>query len=295
MLSNAGAQPERETLEAFRALAPDLAPRDLQDLMSYPFFALTKTKRIRPIDYHAGDITIRVEGSAEHGIATIWDADVLIWIASQLIEARDGGIPTSRRVVATPYEILRFVGKKTGGRDYRRLKAAFDRLQSTTVATSIRQPSSRRLHRFSWINEWKERASADGAPLGLELVIPDWFYASVLDPGRVLTVDRAYFRLQGGIDRWLYRLARKHAGRQADGWRFDLRHLHARSGSLARYADFAIDLRRIARAGSLPGYRMAIERSRRGAEILHLRAAPTERIDRTVAELAAKFRTVDKL
>ena len=31
-------QSERERLDAFRALAADLAPRDLQDLMSYPFF-----------------------------------------------------------------------------------------------------------------------------------------------------------------------------------------------------------------------------------------------------------------
>ena len=295
MLGAVRHQSEGEPLEAFRAFACDLAPRDLQDLMSYPFFSLTKTRRIRPIEYHAGDIAIRVEGSAEHGIATIWDADVLIWVTSQLIEARDAGIPTSRRVVATPYEILSFIGRGTSGRDYRRLKAAFDRLQSTTVATSIRQPQSRRLHRFSWINEWKERATPEGRPLGLELVVPDWFYASVLDSTLVLTIDRAYFRLAGGIERWVYRLARKHAGKQADGWRFDLRHLHARSGSLARYADFAVDLRRIARTGCLPGYRMAIERSRRGAEVLHVRAAPAERIERTVARLSAKFRVVDKL
>ncbi len=287
--------PEGEPLTAFRALAGDLAPRDLQDLMSYPFFSLTKAKRTRPIDYHAGDIAIRVEGTAEHGIASIWDADVLIWVASQIIEARDAGIATSRLLVATPYEILNFIGRGTSGRDYGRLKAAFDRLQSTTVATSIRQPVSRRLHRFSWINEWKETATAEGRPLGLELVVPDWFYASVLDSTLVLTIDRAYFRLAGGIERWLYRLARKHAGKQPDGWRFDLRHLHARSGSLARYSDFAIDLRRIVRIGSLPGYRLAIERSRHGAEVLHVRAAPAQRIDRTVAQLAAKFRVGDNL
>ena len=44
------------------------------------------------------------------------------------------------------------------------LKAALDRLQSTTIATSIRQPTERRLHRFSWINEWKERADGNGRP-----------------------------------------------------------------------------------------------------------------------------------
>ena len=295
MLGAVRHQSEGESLEAFRAFACDLAPRDLQDLMSYPFFSLTKTRRIRPIEYHAGDIAIRVEGSAEHGIATIWDADVLIWVTSQLIEARDAGIPTSRRVVATPYEILSFIGRGTSGRDYRRLKAAFDRLQSTTVATSIRQPSSRRLHRFSWINEWKERSTGEGRPLGLEVVVPDWFYATVLDSTLVLTIDRAYFRLPGGIERWLYRLARKHAGKQPDGWRFALRHLHARSGSLARYSDFAIDLRRIVRTGSLPGYRMVIERSRRGAEVLHVWAAPAQRIEQTVAQLAARFRAGGKL
>ena len=263
--------------------------------MSYPFFSLTKTKRIRPIDYHAGDVTIRVEGTTEHGLATIWDADVLIWAASQIIEARDAGIETSRLLVATPYEILNFAGRGTSGRDYLRLKAALDRLQSTSVATSIRMPSSRRLHRFSWLNEWKERSSGEGRPVGLELVVPDWFYATVLDSSRVLTLDRAYFRLTSGIARCLYRLARKHAGKQPDGWRFDFRHLHARSGSLARYADFAVDLRRIARSESLLGYRVDIERSRRGAEILHVRAAPTHRIDRTVSELAARFRVGDKL
>ena len=46
--------------------------------------------------------------------------------------------------------------------DYQRLKAALDRLQSTTVATSIRETTGRRLHRFSWINEWKELADASG-------------------------------------------------------------------------------------------------------------------------------------
>jgi plasmid replication initiation protein len=62
------------------------------------------------------------------------------------------------------------------------------------------------LHRFSWINKWKERADAHGHPLGLELIVPDWFYTVVLDDALVLTIDRAYFDLTGGLERWLYRL-----------------------------------------------------------------------------------------
>ena len=128
---------EREQLELFRALPGDLAPRDAQDLMAYPFFSLAKSHRSTPIDFRSGDVAIRVEAVPEHGMATIWDADVLIWAASQIVEARDAGLRTSRLMAATPYEILTFTGRGTSLRDYQRLKAALDRLQSTTVATSL--------------------------------------------------------------------------------------------------------------------------------------------------------------
>ena len=247
---------EREQLELFRALPGDLAPRDAQDLMAYPFFSLAKTPRTTPIDFRAGSITIRVEAVSEHGMATIWDADILIWAASQLVQARDRGRRTSRLMAATPYEILTFIGRGTGARDYHRLKAALDRLQSTTVATSIRQPTERRLHRFSWVNEWKEQADAHGRALGIELILPDWFYAAVLDDALVLTIDRAYFDLTGGLERWLYRLVRKHGGHQREGWRFDLAHLHAKSGSLSPFKRFTFELRDIVRRQPLPGYRL---------------------------------------
>jgi plasmid replication initiation protein len=115
---------EREQLQLFRALPGDLAPRDAQDLMAYPFFSLAKTHRTTPIDFRMKEIAIRVEAVAEYGMATIWDADVLIWAASQIVEARDAGLRTSRLMAARPREILTFVGRGTSARDYHRLKAA---------------------------------------------------------------------------------------------------------------------------------------------------------------------------
>lgn len=264
----------RTQLELFRALPGDLAPRDAQDLMAYPFFSLSKSKRLEPIDFRSGDVVIRVEAVPEHGMATIWDADVLIWAASQIVEARDHGLRTSRLMAATPYEILQFVGRGTSVRDYDRLKAALDRLQSTTVATTIRQPSERRRHRFSWVNEWKERVDARGRPLGLELIVPDWFYAAVMDDALVLTIDRAYFDLTGGLERWLYRLVRKHGGRQRSGWRFDFRHLHLKSGSLSPFKRFAFELRDIVRRQPLPGYALSIEIETSGRTLLAFERAP---------------------
>ncbi|TPL96883.1 hypothetical protein FJ960_25645 [Mesorhizobium sp. B2-3-11] len=169
-----------EPIGLFHARPGKMALRDAQDLMAWPFFSLAKSRRIRPIDFRMGEIAIRVEATVEHGMATIWDADILIWAASQIVDARDNGLRTSRMMAATPHEILTFVGRGTSAREYLLLKAALDRLQSTTVATSIRQATERWMHRFSWINEWKERTDHRGKPLGIELVLPDWFYAGIM-------------------------------------------------------------------------------------------------------------------
>lgn len=44
------------------------------------------------------------------------------------------------------------------------------------------------------------------------------------------------------------------------GWRFELRHLHLKSGSLQRYADFAVQVRLLVRRQSLPGYWLRVDR-----------------------------------
>ena len=91
----------------------------------------------------------------------------------------------------------------------------------------------------------------------------------MIEEALVLTIDRAYFALTGGIERWLYRLVRKHGGRQRTGWQFDFRHLHAKSGSMARFSDFALDLRRIAARQTLPGYRLTVTRAAGRSDTLH--------------------------
>ena len=242
--------------------------------MAYPFFSLSKSHRVAPIDFSAGKVSIRVEAVPDHGMATIWDADILIWAASQIVEARDTGLRTSRLMAATPYEILRFIGRGTSLRDYKRLKAALDRLQSTTVSTTIRQPTEGRRHRFSWINEWKERTDRNGRPDGIELIVPDWFYQAVLDDALVLTIDRAYFGLTGGLDRWLYRIVRKHGGRQRNGWRFDLRHLHQKSGAPSPFKRFAFELRDIIRRQPLPGYTLFLETEASGRTLFGFEPVP---------------------
>lgn len=269
---------ERAQLDLFRSIPGDVAARDAQDLMTWPFFSLAKSRRAAPIDFRMGQTWISVEAVPEHGMATIWDADVLIWAASQLVQARDAGRATSRLMATTPHEILTFTRRGTGKASYDRLKAALDRLQSTTVATSIRQQHQRRRHRFSWINEWRELADERGRAFGIELILPDWFYAGVLDRALVLTIDRAYFALTGGLERWLYRLVRKHGGRQAGGWSFDVEHLHLKSGVLSPRRRFAFELRAIVQRQPLPGYTLKIDHEL-GRERLAFVPIPVDPLD----------------
>jgi plasmid replication initiation protein len=254
---------ERATLDPFIVATGDASPRDQRDLMERPFFSLAKAKRVAPILYETGGVRVEVFAVPEHGMATIWDADVLIWAASQIVEAENLGFKTSRFLRFTPYQLLTSIGRETGQRDYKLLKGALTRLQSTVIRTTIRQGEHWRRHQFSWINEWEECVTRDGRVEGMEFVLPDWFYRGVTDRSLVLTIDPAYFRLTGGIERWLYRVARKHAGRQPRGWIFEIAHLHEKSGSLVRVSDFALQLRRIALRQPLPGYHLQIERERR--------------------------------
>ena len=105
---------------------------------------------------------------------------MLIWAASQIIEARDLAL---------------------------RLRGCSSRHPTRSWASSVGEPaaasiSDLRRHRTTpvddgrdvhspavesavapllLINEWKERASIEGRALGLELIVPEWFYATTLD------------------------------------------------------------------------------------------------------------------
>ena len=245
-----------------------LTPIDARVLMSWPFFSLAKSKRLTPIDFSMKDVSILVEAMPAHGMATIWDADVLIWVATWFARAHDNGFAISRRIETTPYDILTFIGRGVGARDYARLKAALDRLQTTSIVTTLNAPSERYRARFSWLNAWKERADHDGRPLGIELSLPEWLHACFADGAQLLAIDRGYFDLTGGLERWLYRLVRRHAGHQPEGWRFDLKHLHAKSGSLSPHKRFAFELRDIVRRQSLPGYELGFEFTADGRTLL---------------------------
>ena len=101
-------QSERTRLDPFVVIGGDASPRDQRDLMERPFFSLSKSPRTKPILYRADDVEVQVFGMPNHGMATIWDADVLIWAASQIAGPRIWALPlrassASRRINCCAY------------------------------------------------------------------------------------------------------------------------------------------------------------------------------------------------
>lgn len=235
--------------------------RDQRDTMERPFFSLHKRKRTKPIDYTSpdGSVTVHVTGNSEYGIATIYDLDILIYCASVLMEHKRRGkndIPQTLGVV--PYDMLKTLRRDTGGGEYEGLANALNRLQSTTVKTNIRTVG-RREHTFSWIDSYSQVVDPSGKIRGMKITLAKWFYDGVLMDGGVLTIDPAYFEIKGGVMRWLYRVARKHAGGNgANGFTISMPTLYEKSGSESPYRRFKFEMLKLARENALPGFELEI-------------------------------------
>jgi plasmid replication initiation protein len=256
--------------DLFAANFADIPVRDQRDTMERPFFSLAKKPRLTPIEYKVGNTWVEVSANSQFGMATIWDADILIWASTQITEALDHHLSPSRTIQFHPYNLLRSIRRSTGGADYQRLRAALDRLTHTAVRTNIRAQGKKKFASFHWLDGWTETIDeTTGEPTGMTITLPDWLYNGVIERGGVLTIHEDYFLLTGGIERWLYRVVRKHAGSQEAGWTFTMRQLYEKSGSAARFSDFAIDIRNVVETNELPEYHLSLGRDIRDNETVH--------------------------
>jgi plasmid replication initiation protein len=255
--------PSASQFELFLPYLADLPLRDQREMMERPFFSLAKTKRTKPIDYSSpdGKLWVHVSPSPEYGMATIWDADILIYCASVLADmARRGLNDVPRKLHLMPYDLLRAIGRPTTGRAYELLGQSLDRLVATTVKTNIRA-ANRREATFSWLDGWTQLVDErTERSRGMTIELSNWFYEGVLMTGGVLSIDRAYFDISGGRERWLYRVARKHAGGAGEGgFAIALPTLFEKSGAEGVYRRFKFEIIKIAERDELPGYSLVIE------------------------------------
>lgn len=261
-------------LDMFVALLDDIPTRDQRETMERPFFSLQKTPRTTPIDYQVRDVVVRVDPHQSYGMATIWDADILIWAASQITAMGNDRLAHGPTISFHPYNLLKAIHRGTSGKDYEELRAALMRLTATLVTTSIRAEKRGRLAVFHWLEGWGEEKDEEGRVIGMTITLPQWLYQGIIMRGGVLKIAENYFDLSGGLERWLYRVARKHGGHQEDGWSFAMAQLHHKSGSTRELKKFAADIREIVRTNQLPEYELELIRQDDGQEAVRMRPRP---------------------
>lgn len=250
--------PNDDQLELFSAIFTDIASRETRDTMELPFLSLSKKPRFRPIKYVSpSGVEVTVSGGEPHGIASVFDWDLIIWLLSEVRHALDQGMDVSRKIRFSRWAFLKDVRRHTSGDEYRRLEAAIARLKNTTVTTTVRA-KGRKTVMFSWIEYAEIERDERGRLRDATVVLPEWLFEAVSNHRLVLTLHQDYFLLTGGIERWLYRIVRKGAGRQARGWKWKLRALHERSGTTQAYKYFARELRKIVRRGELLDYSLSL-------------------------------------
>jgi plasmid replication initiation protein len=238
----------------------DLPLKDQRETMERPFFSLQKRKRVKPIEYSSpdGETWVKIEAIPAYGMATIWDADILIWAASTLNRMREQGVNDLPRTLrTTSYDLLRAIKRDTSGRAYQELQAALQRLQTTSISTSIRAPKRRTKAGFNWLDKWTLEVDPDtDQPRGMTITLSDWVYEGIMGERSLLTMHQDYFLLTGGLERALYRIARKHAGNQKGGWTCRVEVLRDKTGSDSKPKEFNRMLRKVVEADQLPDYAM---------------------------------------
>jgi plasmid replication initiation protein len=256
--------------------------KDQREVMERPFFSLSKRKRLKPIEYESpdGDVWVHVSGNPEFGIATIWDADILVWATSRINQMREKGQNDLPRTLhTTAYELLKSIRRDTGGKSYLELQAALQRLEATTIQTSMRAPKRQKRAQFGWLDEWTMEVDTEtGAARGLTLTLSNWVYEGLIRDKALLTLHPDYFTISGGVERAIYRIARKHAGDQALGWTCRVSLLHEKTGSESPLKQFNYLLKRIVAANALPEYDLSFVKTADNAPAVHfIRRGAAER------------------
>ncbi len=258
----------------------DAPIKDDVNLMDVAPFSLGKRPRDGVIRYELKDSLITIEGGAETGLATVFDYDIFLNMVSYLAEEvrqfriaeSKGQRPTLPPKVYRPStaHILKFCRRSDGGRQYEEIEQALRRLAKTSITiTNLANGKRRQVDTRPLIGEYKVVSTTSSGKVDeVEITIPDWVYLSVVKADKVLpllTLNPDYFLISSGLGRFIYRLARKAAGK--DEAFYTIADLHRRSGSPQEIRFFLRDLKEFVgrtQAFPMPDYDLTLTEGRDG-------------------------------
>jgi plasmid replication initiation protein len=238
---------------------PEKPLRDVIDLMEFPFVSLSKD-RTNPLIYESEDKTQKVviSGHRGHFIASIYDWDIILVVAGKIQETLNNGSDISSRKITIPrHALLKDLHRHGGRKEQKDLEKSLARLQLTGINTTINNKDGRYVEGFGFIESWRysERKS-DRETKIIQITLSEWLYELCCAQGSLLKSNSLYFDITSGLQKFLYRTARKHAGNNRGGWEFSLEKLYEKSGSEGNVRKFKSKLKAAVIENGLPDYSM---------------------------------------
>lgn len=259
--------------------------RDLIEMMEVPFLSLSKNRR-NPIIYESSDGTrkVKVTRHTGHFLASIYDWDIILFIASKMQGILNSGKDIPPRTMIVPrHEILTAIHKHNVNTQQKELEKSLHRLKRTAIDTTIRNEDYRYKSDFGFLDSWEYTERKDIKEI--KITLSQWLYDGICAQGALLKVDPAYFDITSGLKRFLYRTARKHAGNNKDGWEFSIEILHEKSGSEREFKKFKSDLKAAVIANDIPGYAMEWIQKTKKEFVLFKRRSTLEKLERIFEEI----------
>lgn len=261
--------------------------RDLIEIMEVPFLALSKNRK-SPILYESSDGThkVKVTRHTGHFLASIYDWDIILFVASKMQKIIDemSDIPP-RNMVVPRHELLKAIYRRNGKKTDKDLEKTLSRLQLTGIETTIRNEDYRYKAGFGFLDSWGYTERKDVKEI--RITLSQWLYDGICAKGSLLKVEPTYFKLTSGLKRFLYRTARKHAGNNKDGWEFSIEKLYEKSGSEQEFKKFKSDLKSAVLDNNIPDYSMKwIEKN--GKPFVFFKRSTFHELDRLTEEFEKK-------
>jgi len=225
--------------------------------MEHPIFSLNKAIDLRVLRYERNNVVIEVSPSAK-GLATIYDKDILLYLASALVNAKNNNEAISKVVKFSAYDYLVATNKSFGGTQYQVFKDGLERLAGTRIQSNIKTNSVEITSNFGLIESFTIiKENSKNKAIAVEVVLSEWFYNSILG-NEVLTIHKDYFRLRKPTERRLYELARKHCGNQPS-WKIKLSTIQEKIGITSQLKQFRYNIKAIIEDNHLPEYNISME------------------------------------
>jgi len=259
----------------------EVSARDSRSMMDVAVFRLSKAeKRAGQMTRHnLSDGYVEVT-AGPYGMASVWDYDIVLLLTACLTDGmnryREGKCEKPGRVIKPRVsDILKFCRRGDGSRQFKEVEGALDRLKGTIIK-SVResQPrngkrSMREVESEGLIGHYRVTSRTHtGRVASVEIEVPNWLYREVTSATKpdILTVHPDYFLIKSGIGRFVYRLARRAAGKDDAKWAFKT--IYERSGSTGTFDKFSENLRTVIARDALPEYSLVEEVGLSGPQLV---------------------------